>query len=147
MATFVGVSPEMFKEFVFPYQEPIIGRFGLSYYGCCEPVHGRIKTIKQLPNLRKVSVSPWCDQEIMADELGQDYVFCRKPKPTLISTEEFDEDLIREDIRNTMRIAQSMLGETDSFCRKSLDEHVQILEGRLHLLLSDGGRLIFEPLE
>jgi hypothetical protein len=37
--------------------------------------------------------------------LGQDYVFCRKPKPTLISTEAFDEDLIREDIRNTMRIA------------------------------------------
>jgi hypothetical protein len=101
----VGVSPEMFKEFVFPYQEPIIGRFGLSYYGCCEPVHGRIKTIKRLPNLRKVSVSPWCDQEIMADELGRDYVFCRKPKPTLISTQEWNEDLIRDDLRTTLRIA------------------------------------------
>jgi hypothetical protein len=101
----VGVSPRMFDEFVFPYQEPIISRFGLSYYGCCEPVHGRIKTIKRLPNLRKVSVSPWCDQEIMADELGQDYVFCRKPKPTLISTGDWDEDLIREDLRTTLRIA------------------------------------------
>jgi hypothetical protein len=101
----VGVSPAMFEEFVFPYQEPIIGRFGLSYYGCCEPVHGRIKTIKRLPNLRKVSVSPWCDQEIMAEELGQEVVFCRKPKPTLISTEEWNEDLIREDLRMTLRIA------------------------------------------
>ena len=101
----VGVSPAMFEEFVFQYQEPVIGRFGLSYYGCCEPVHGRMRTIKQLPNLRSVSVSPWCDQEIMAEELGQDYVFCRKPKPTLISTAEFDEDMIRKDLRTTLRIA------------------------------------------
>jgi hypothetical protein len=101
----VGVSPQMFEEFVFQYQEPVIRRFGLSYYGCCEPVHARIKIIKRLPNLRKVSVSPWCNEEIMADELGKDYVFCRKPKPTLISTDEFDEDLIRDDLRTTLRIA------------------------------------------
>jgi len=31
-------------------------------------------------------------------------------------------------IRNTMRIAQSILGETNSFCRKSLNEHVKILK-------------------
>jgi hypothetical protein len=101
----VGVSPAMFEEFVFQYQVPIISRFGLSYYGCCEPIHARIGIIKRLPNLRSLSVSPWCDQEIMVDELGQDYVFCRKPKPTLISTVAFDEDLIREDIRSTLRIA------------------------------------------
>ena len=68
----VGVSPQMFEEFVFPYQEPIIRRFGLSYYGCCEPLHGRIQIVKRLPNLRRVSVSPWCNQEVMADELGRD---------------------------------------------------------------------------
>ncbi|GAH69318.1 unnamed protein product, partial [marine sediment metagenome] len=34
----VGVSPEMFAEFVLPYQLPIVERFGLTYYGCCEPV-------------------------------------------------------------------------------------------------------------
>jgi DNA-binding GntR family transcriptional regulator len=30
-------------------------------------------------------------------------------------------------IRNSMRIAQSILGETDAFCQKSLDEHVEIM--------------------
>jgi hypothetical protein len=102
----VGVSPRLFEEFIFPYQLPVIQRFGLSYYGCCEPVHSRIKIIKQIPNLRRISVSPWCDQEIMADELGSDYIFCRKPNPAYISTDRWDEDLIREDIRMTLDIAK-----------------------------------------
>jgi hypothetical protein len=101
----VGVSPTLFEEFIFPYQLPVISRFGLSYYGCCEPVHTRIKAIKRIPNLRRVSVSPWCDQRIMADELGSDYIFCRKPNPTLISTSVWDEDSIREDIRSTLDAA------------------------------------------
>ncbi len=58
----VGVSPKLFEEFIFPYQLPLISRFGLSYYGCCEPVHTRIRILKQIPNLRRISVSPWCDQ-------------------------------------------------------------------------------------
>ncbi len=102
----VGVSPRMFEEFVFPYQVPIISRFGLSYYGCCEPIHKRIKIIKRLPNLRKLSVSPWCDQDIMAAELGKDYVFCRKPSPTQISMPDWDEAAIREDVRTTVRAAR-----------------------------------------
>jgi hypothetical protein len=101
----VGISPAMFEEFIFPYQLPVISRFGLSYYGCCEPVDNRWHVIERIPNLRRVSVSPWCDQEAMAEALGEDYIFCRKPNPAMISTEHFDEDAIREDIRTTLRIA------------------------------------------
>ena len=101
----VGVSPKMFIEFILPYQMPIISRFGMSYYGCCEPIHQRIREIKRIPNLRRVSVSPWCDQEIMADECGRELIFCRKPNPALISTPYYDEDLIRQDIRATLEIA------------------------------------------
>jgi hypothetical protein len=101
----VGVSPKMFEEFIFPYQLPVISRYGLSYYGCCEPVDKRIKLIKRIPNLRRVSVSPWSNQEVMADELGQEFIFCRKPNPTLISTEMFDVEAIRADLRSTLRIA------------------------------------------
>lgn len=102
----VGVSPRMFEEFVFPYQLPIISRFGLSYYGCCEPVHARIHIIKRIPNLRRVSVSPWCDENKIAAALGRDYIYCRKPNPALISTAVFDEDAIRADLRNTLRAAK-----------------------------------------
>lgn len=102
----VGVSPGMFAEFVFPYQRAIAERFGLTYYGCCEPVHGRWNVIKQLSNLRKVSVSPWCDERFMAEALGREYIYCRKPNPALVSTERFDEDLIRGDLRTTLRAAK-----------------------------------------
>lgn len=100
----VGVSPKMFEEFIFPYQLPVISRFGLSYYGCCEPIHNRWRIIKRIPNLRRVSISPWCDQEKMAAELNGAYIFCRKPNPALISTGRFDEDAIRADLRTTVRI-------------------------------------------
>lgn len=104
----VGVSPRMFEEFVFPYQEPLARRFGLLYYGCCEPLHKRIKIIKRLPNLRRVSVSPWCDQEVMVNELGAGVIHCRKPSPTLISTAVFDEDAIRADLRRTLEICRGV---------------------------------------
>ncbi len=101
----VGVSPRLFEEFIFPYQQPVIERFGLSYYGCCEPVHTRIQTLKRLKNLRRVSVSPWCNQGVIAAELGKDYIFCRKPNPALISTETWDEASIRADIQSTLEAA------------------------------------------
>jgi hypothetical protein len=100
----VGISPEMFETFIFPYQLPLISRFGLSYYGCCEPIHNRWHVIKRIPNLRRVSISPWCDQAMMAETLGDDYIFCRKPNPAMISTGHFDDEAIREDLRETVRL-------------------------------------------
>lgn len=106
----VSVSPEMFAEFVFPYQLPVIERFGLCYYGCCEPVHTRWHVIKQIPNLRRVSISPWADEEQMAAHLGQDYVYCRKPNPALISAG-WDEEAIRADLRRTIDLTRGMTVE------------------------------------
>ena len=101
----VGVGPELFEEFVFPYQLSIAERFGKTYYGCCEPVNNRWSIIKRIPNLARVSVSPWADQRCMAEALGRDYVFSRKPNPSLISTGQFDEDTIRADLRETLEAA------------------------------------------
>ena len=98
----VSVSPDQFHEFVIQYLIPIAARFGRCYYGCCEPVHDRWDYVKLLPNLKRVSISPWCDQAIMAEKLGRAYAFSRKPNPTLISTPDFDEDLIRADLRATL---------------------------------------------
>jgi hypothetical protein len=103
----VGVSPEMFEEFIFPCQQEICRRFGLVYYGCCEPVHSRWQVIRRLENLRTVSISPWCDEAFMAEALGGDYCYARKPNPTLISTDRFDEDAIRADLRKTLELTRN----------------------------------------
>jgi hypothetical protein len=95
----------MFNEFVFQYQLPMMELFGLNCYGCCEPIQDRWQYIKDIPNLRRLSVSPWCDQEKMADYLGKNYIFSRKPNPSPVCTN-FDEEIIRNDIHNTLKIAK-----------------------------------------
>jgi len=100
----VGVSPEMFNEFILPYQLPLLAQFGLTCYGCCEGLHDRIDSILKVPNLRRISVSPWCDQKIMADKLGRNFVFSRKPNPTQICLT-FNDAAIRNDLSTTLALA------------------------------------------
>jgi hypothetical protein len=101
----VGISPEMFNEYIFPYYFELAKEFGLVYYGCCEPVH-RIweSCISKLPNLRKVSISPWCDEEYMGNILRDSKViYSRKPSPNYIGAYEiFDEDAFTEHIKRTL---------------------------------------------
>jgi hypothetical protein len=102
----VGVSPQMLEEFVYPYYRSIVERFGRCYYGCCEPVHQCWHVIKNLPNLKRLSISPWCDEAFMAAQLGREYVFSRKCHPTRISTPQFDEGEIRNELRYTLEVAK-----------------------------------------
>jgi hypothetical protein len=102
----VGVSPEMFAEFIFPYQKEIQSRFGLNSYGCCEPLHSRWHIIKDIPRLRKVTVSPWADRKLIAEYLGNDYCYCWKPNPAYLAVKELDQEKIRKDIRETFQITR-----------------------------------------
>ena len=103
----VGVGPEQFEEFIFPYQLSLARHFGRVYYGCCEPVHTRWHVLKRLPNLARVSVSPWADEAFLAAEFGNTYAFSRKPNPSLISTSRFDEAALRADLRQTLTTARN----------------------------------------
>lgn len=98
----VGVGPDFYREFIFPYHKEIAEKFGLIYYGCCEPLHTRWEVLKELPNLKACSIAPNCNQKIMAGALKGDYIFSRKPNPTLISTSTFNEELIRGDLHTTL---------------------------------------------
>ncbi len=122
----VGVGPEQYEEFIFPYEQAIAQRFGKVYYGCCEPVHNRWDILKAMPNLARVSISPWCNQEVMAQALERDYVFSRKPNPTLISTAEWDETALRRDLRQTLSIAR--------------DNRVEIIMKDVHTLHNEVAR-------
>ena len=55
---FASVSPGMHWEFELEYAVEWYRRFGLNYYGCCEPLHDRLDYISRIPNLRKISMSP-----------------------------------------------------------------------------------------
>jgi hypothetical protein len=100
----VGVSPGMFNQFILPYQLPILEKFGLTYYGCCEPVDRRWRYLSKISNLRRVSVSPWSDREKMAENLGADYVYVYKPNPAFLAFPHLPENEIRANIRETLEI-------------------------------------------
>lgn len=103
----VGISPDMFKEFIFPYQKKLMERFGLTCYGCCEPMDDRIDIVKQVPNLRRVSVSPWANKEVMSDKLKHDYIYSLKPTPAHLAVPKMDEEVVRKDIREALRITRN----------------------------------------
>ena len=96
----------MFEEFVFPYQLPILERFGLNCYGCCEPVDKRWRIIKQIPRLRRVSVSPWSDPAVMANNLENRYILSLKPNPADLAMDVFDEDRVRKELRHVIQVTK-----------------------------------------
>jgi hypothetical protein len=100
----VGISPAMFEEFVLPYQLPLLEKFGLNCYGCCEGLENRIKPILQnVPRLRRISVAPNANQEAMAAALDGHYIFSRKPYPAHVCVG-FNEKAVREDLRHTLTV-------------------------------------------
>jgi hypothetical protein len=103
----VGISPRMFEEFIFPYQLPILERFGLNCYGCCEPLDKRWHIVKQFPRLRRVSVSPWANRTKMAEYLEDHYIYSLKPNPADLAMEYFDEDRIRAEIHEDLLITRN----------------------------------------
>lgn len=98
---FSTVSPPMFKDFEVDYAARIFERFGLVYYGCCDPLDRKMAEVRRLPNVRKISMSPWTDQELGAREIGSDYVFSRKPTPALLAWDDFKVTEVREDLQTT----------------------------------------------
>ena len=98
---FSTVSPAMFKEFEVDYTRRLCERFGLVYYGCCDPLDGKMNEVRQLPRVRKVSMSPWVNQERGAGEIGADYVYSRKPSPAFLAESEFDVGRVRRDLAFT----------------------------------------------
>jgi hypothetical protein len=99
---FVGVSPAMHKAFELDYARRWFERFGLVYYGCCEPLHDKIDIIREMPNVRKISMSPWVDVEKGAERIGGDYVFSRKPSPALLAVDAWQPEPVERDLQQVV---------------------------------------------
>jgi hypothetical protein len=99
---FGSVSPAMHKEFDLDYAVRFYERFGLVYYGCCEPLHLKLDMVKKIPNLRKISMSPWVDVEKGAEQIGRDFVFSRKPSPALLAGSSWHPDAVEADLRDVV---------------------------------------------
>jgi hypothetical protein len=120
----VGVGPAQFDEFVLQYQLPLMQRFGLVDYGCCEPLDHKLDLLRRkIPNLRWVAVSPWSNRQLAAERLGRRYVYVYKPNPARICAPRADWEAAEEDIRSTLRIARAcpvhvVMKDTHTLCNE-----------------------------
>jgi len=103
---FSEVSPAMQDEFDIKPLQPLLERYGLVYYGCCEPLHNKIDIIRQIRNVRKISISPWADKAKAAASMHGDYVFSAKPNPAYVAMGGFDAELVRRDLQETVQICR-----------------------------------------
>lgn len=95
---FGPVSPEMYNEFEIKPSKRLLERFGLVYYGCCDPIDRKIEYVRNISNVRKISVSPWANKELCSELMHGDYVFSSKPNPAYLAFDNMDEDAIRNEL-------------------------------------------------
>ncbi len=131
---FSDVSPEMHEEFALQYDRRWLERFGLSYYGCCEPLHQKLGILKSVRNLRKISVSPWADLEKMVEGTQGRYVLSIKPSPAFLAEDRWRPEQVRQDIRRKLEMIGDLPCEfilkDISTCREQperITEYLQII--------------------
>ena len=101
------VSPEHHAAFALAYEKKLLAPFALTGYGCCEDLTRKLGLIfEHLPNIRRVSISPWADVDACAAQLAnRRAIFSWKPNPAhLVGT--FHETAVRAYIRHTVAVCR-----------------------------------------
>lgn len=109
-----AVSPEMYGEFVYPYQDRLVKRFGLLSYGCCERVDAIWPDyLSKWENLRKLSVSPFNNEARVGEYLrGTRVVYYSKPRAEYVTNPgPLDEEAIRKYFKGVCECASGCLFE------------------------------------
>lgn len=96
------VGPAMFWEFMLQYQLPIVEKFGLVAYGCCEDLTHKIELLRRVPNLRRIAVSPMANVRACAEQIGADYVLSYRPSPAEMVSCGFDPEYVRRKLRTDL---------------------------------------------
>jgi len=99
-----GVSPAMHEEFALQYERPLLEPFGLTGYGCCEDLTHKLDEVLRIPQIRRISISPFADVEACAERLGGDYIFSWKPNPSML-VGRFDPDRVEAYLRHAIDVA------------------------------------------
>lgn len=102
-----SVSPEMHWEFAVEHDLRWMRRWGLNYYGCCEPLDRKVDLLERIPNLRKVSVSPWNNLERIFRGIGGRWAASFKPTPAIFLDEEWSPDAARAAIAGGLAVADA----------------------------------------
>ena len=101
---FTMVGADMFEEYMLRYQIPIMEKFALSAYGCCEDLTNKIPLLRKIKNLRRIGVSPFANVEKCAEQIGSDYIVSYRPNPASFIAKGVDEDFVRKELSKQLGI-------------------------------------------
>ena len=104
------VSPAMHYEFALQYEKRLLKPFGLNGYGCCEDLTKKLDFVFTIPNIRRISISPFANVDKCAERLGSKYIFSWKPQPTHL-VGDFDANRIRQYIQHTLDVTHNCVIE------------------------------------
>ncbi|HOZ50177.1 MAG TPA: hypothetical protein PLO37_25845 [Candidatus Hydrogenedentes bacterium] len=104
------VGPEMHEEFSLRYERPLLEPFGLNGYGCCEDLAQKFDYVFRIPNLRRISISPFSNVDVCAEKLEDKYIFSWKPHPSHL-VGPFDADYIRRYIAHALDVTRGCVIE------------------------------------
>ncbi|HHW47749.1 MAG TPA: hypothetical protein GXX14_03915 [Clostridiaceae bacterium] len=104
---FTSVSPKTTEEFELPYITRMAEYFGMIYYGCCDRMDDRLDIVKKIPNVKKVSCSPWSDRKNFAEKIGDKLIMSNKPSPAYIAEDTVDWDAVKADLQYTVDLAKA----------------------------------------
>ncbi|MDH5687364.1 MAG: uroporphyrinogen decarboxylase family protein [Candidatus Bathyarchaeota archaeon] len=107
---FAAVSPAMHEEFALRHEARWFERFGYNFYGCCEPLHHKVDILKKnIPRLRKISISAWVDFDEAVENVGDDIVFAWKPNPAVLAASVWEPEAVRKDMEEKLEKAKDCI--------------------------------------
>ncbi len=118
------VSPAMHAEFILPYEKRLLEPFGLNGYGCCEDLTNKMEDVFTIPNIRRISISPWANVARCAEKLKSDYIFSWKPHPGYIAGDFSPEgirDYIKKALDSTRGCVMEMILKDTHTCQHNPD--------------------------
>jgi hypothetical protein len=100
------VSPRMQREFAIPYESRLLAPFGLNGYGCCDDLARKLPDVMAMPNMRRISISPFSNVDRCAEQMKGAFIFNWKPQPAHL-VGDFDPSAIRAYLRHTLDVCQA----------------------------------------
>lgn len=102
------ISPQMHHDFMLEYQIPIMEKFGLIAYGCCEDLTDKIDILRRVKNLRRIAVAPRANLQKCAEKIGNDYVISWRPNPAEMVCCGFDRSHVKKVVKEAIQTCNNL---------------------------------------